>query len=123
MQNPSDKALDMINDAIRENMPEIGVENNGIGSYEFWGAVGFDAGQDIPYVNEENRTVKIPRDGFSVADISEIVYELIARTQTITFYYETKYDTESFECSYTINGFFLTETTMDFFIVWDEEIN
>jgi hypothetical protein len=30
----------------------ITVENDGIGMYEFWGAVGFDAGRDYPCIND-----------------------------------------------------------------------
>ena len=122
MENPADVALDMINDEIITDKPEIGAENNGIGAYEFWGVNEFDHGQDVPYINEENRTVKISRKGFSDADISEIVFELIGKKHSVTILYETEFDYVPTELSYKIHGFFLAETTFDFFIVWDEII-
>jgi hypothetical protein len=122
MENPSDTALDMINDAIITDKPEIDIENTGIGAYEYWGAVGFDHGQDIPYVVEETRTVKIPRDGFSDDDIKETVFELLAKTHTVTILHETKYDSEPMELSYKIDGVMLTESTIDFLITWNEII-
>lgn len=122
MENPADVALDMINDAIITDKPEIDVENTGIGAYEFWGAKGFDHGQDIPYINEEFRTVKIPRQGFTDENIREIGLELLAKTHTVTILHETKYDSEPMELSYKIDGIMLTGTTIDFYIVWNEII-
>jgi len=57
-----DMIVDMISDAIQLDKPKILIENNGIGFYEYGSATGFDAGQDIPYIDDDiiELPVKLP---------------------------------------------------------------
>ena len=119
MKNPADHALDAMNEALKIDGPVIGIENTGIGSYEYWGAKCFDHGEDVPFIDEDERIVKISRSEYTTNDIKEIIFELLTRKHNVTLYYDTKHDTEQIEAVYTIKEISIKDS-IEILIQWDE---
>lgn len=63
------------------NLPIISIENDGIGSYEFWGAKGFDKGNTYHVVDSDiNFPMKIDVSNFTEDDLEELLEGLDGET-------------------------------------------
>ena len=113
-QTASDKMADMINEILRNDPPVIGIENNGIGFYEYGSATGFDKGADIPYIDEDFRIVKLSLDGFSIDDQEDIIMELIAFKSSVDIFT----DENKIELSYRIDEISIAGNEATFHLKW-----
>jgi hypothetical protein len=96
--NIADEFFLALEKTIENWKPEITIENDGIGPYEYWGAKGFDKGHDYPVVEEYEDTHYVDLER-PVAQrlIKKVVEDLNSTIEELTGAVYVDYDKGKYE--------------------------